>query len=82
MKANMIDAGNLLGLRNDDSEIWFTSKSDNDRELPLIKRLIADREAARVAGDLVEADGLRSVLLTEGVQLDHSPDGTYWRRTA
>ena len=78
----MIEAGNLLGLLNADPEIWFTSTSENDPELPLIKRLIADREAARVAGDFGEADRLRTVLLTMGVLLDDSPDGTLWRRTA
>ena len=82
IKASMIDAGNLLGLLNADPEIWFTSTSETDPELPLIKRLIADREAARVAGDFGEADRLRTVLLTMGVLLDDSPDGTLWRRTA
>ena len=82
IKASMIDAGNLLGLLHADPEIWFTSTSETDPELPLIKRLIADREAARVAGDFGEADRLRAVLLTMGVLLDDSPDGTLWRRTA
>ena len=78
----MIDPGNLIGLLNADPEVCFIFVADNDPELPTHQRLIADREAARSAGDSGEADKRRNVLSTMEVQPGYSSDGTYWRQTA
>lgn len=45
-----------------------------------IERLIAERQAAKLARNFAEADRLRAVLKTAGVVLEDGAQGTTWRR--
>jgi cysteinyl-tRNA synthetase len=45
-----------------------------------IEALIAERAAAKKAGDFAKADGIRNSLRERGILLEDGPGGTVWRR--
>ena len=71
-------AGAILGLLQEDPEVWF--KGSSERDLNEIDDLIAARNAARVAKDFAGADRIRDELAAQGVVLEDGPGGTTWRR--
>jgi cysteinyl-tRNA synthetase len=73
--ATLRAAGSLLGLLQQDPEIWFQGDGDE-----AIDALIAERNAARAAKDFARADEIRDQLDAEGIVLEDGADGTTWRR--
>jgi len=51
-----------------------------DPEATEIDGLVADRSAAKAAGEYADADRIRDVLTARGIQLEDNPAGTTWRR--
>ncbi len=51
-----------------------------DPEATEIDAMVADRSAAKAAGDYAQADSIREALTTRGIQLEDTPAGTTWRR--
>ena len=45
-----------------------------------IERLIAERDTARAAKDFTRADQIRDELLSLGIELLDTPQGTRWKR--
>jgi cysteinyl-tRNA synthetase len=45
-----------------------------------VEKLIAERQAARKRRDFARSDEIRQQLLTMGIQLDDTKDGTRWKR--
>jgi len=74
--AQLIRAGSLLGLLQDDPEKWFKEGFD----AAAIENLIARREAARKVKNFAEADRIRDELMAAGVVLEDGPTATDWRR--
>lgn len=77
-RANLLDAGNLLGLLQSTPADWAKGKDTSDNER--IDALVTARNEARAAKDWAEADRLRDVLKDEGIEIMDSPDGASWRR--
>ena len=50
----------------------------DEEERRRIEELIAQRSEARKNKDFAEADRIRDLLLSEGIELKDSPDGTTW----
>jgi cysteinyl-tRNA synthetase len=73
-----------LGLLSQHPEAWFRWQPAGAATLSAeqIERLIVDRQAARKSRNYAESDRIRSLLATEGVQLEDGPDGTTWKRSA
>lgn len=58
----------------------FAVLKDEKRELPEeFLRLIKVREEARKSGDFEKADRIRDYLLSKGIVLEDTPEGTKWR---
>ncbi|MDX2238635.1 MAG: cysteine--tRNA ligase [Hyphomonadaceae bacterium] len=70
-------AGALIGLLQDDPEIWFKGAGADDAE---IEALVAARLAARAAKNFAEADRLRGELDARGIIVMDGPAGSTWRR--
>jgi len=69
--------GNILGLLERNPEEFLQGKQDNTSE---IEQLIAQREQARVEKNWSKADEIRQQLLSMGIVLEDTPQGTIWRQ--
>ncbi len=78
-KSELLAAGYLLGVLQDDPERWFRA-SFGEQAAAEIDALVAERVAARGRKDFTEADRLRDVLATRGVEVMDSATGSTWRR--
>ena len=78
LKGQLLAAGALLGLLQQDPKAWFAGQSVGV-DAAEVERLIAARLAARKARDFKEADRLRDAIAVLGVTIEDRPDGTTWR---
>jgi cysteinyl-tRNA synthetase len=79
--ASLVAAGDLLGLLQQDPEIWLKGDQSDDAAGAAIEDAIERRNAARKNRDFAEADRIRDELTAEGVILEDKPGGkTAWRR--
>jgi cysteinyl-tRNA synthetase len=77
LKGELLASGALLGLLQQDPELWLKGLDESERIDDLIKK----RSEARRAKNFTEADKIRFQLATEGIVLEDKPDGTTeWRR--
>lgn len=81
-KGELLAAGNLLGLLQQDPEAWFRQARGQGAAISeqAIEKLIAERTAAKKARDFGRADDIRQQLSEKGVVLEDTRDGTKWRR--
>ncbi|MFN3843087.1 MAG: cysteine--tRNA ligase [Rehaibacterium terrae] len=79
LKAELLGAGQLLGLLQQDPAEWFgrgVSRDDDSR----IQALVDERAAAKKARDFARADAIRDELAAQGIILEDTPQGVRWRR--
>ncbi|MEO7251515.1 MAG: cysteine--tRNA ligase, partial [Arenimonas sp.] len=79
LKAELLAAGEILGLLQQDPSEWFSRGGDVDEDAR-IQAMIDERNAAKKARDFVRADALRDVLAREGVLIEDTAQGVRWRR--
>ena len=79
--AELLGAGDLLGLLQQDPEAWFAGTGDNDLDAEEIESLLAQREDARANRDFAAADAIRDQLAAAGIAIEDGPSGTRWRRS-
>jgi len=76
--ASLVAAGSLLGLLQQNPEIWLKGDQGDDAA---IAEAIERRNAARKSRDFGAADRIRDELAAQGVILEDKPGGkTAWRR--
>ncbi|HWU69176.1 MAG TPA: cysteine--tRNA ligase [Stenotrophobium sp.] len=82
LKAQLLDAGSLLGLLQQKPEAWFATATDQDGGIAEaeIEALVTARQAARAAKNWAESDRIRDQLKAQGVLVEDSKDGQRWRR--
>jgi len=73
----LIGSAHLLGLMNEDAEIWF---ENIDVDEALIDRLLSEREAARSNKDFEQADQIRQEIESLGVTIEDGPEGPVWKK--
>lgn len=82
LKGQLLAAGDLLGLFQDDPERWLHWRGDDPEQLQetTIEAMIEERTIARRTKDFATADRIRDELLANGIMLEDQPEGTIWRR--
>ena len=81
LKAELLDAGLLLGLLQQAPAAWFSAGagSGNAPSPAEIEAFIDRRAQAKKAKNFAEADRIREELKAKGVLIEDSPQGTRWR---
>ncbi|WP_395828568.1 DALR domain-containing protein, partial [Elstera sp.] len=80
LKAEILGAGQLLGLLQHDPEDWLQRGGSDDLSAEAIEAKLAERIAARKAKDFATADRIRDELIAAGILLEDGIGGTSWRR--
>ena len=79
LRGALIQAANLLGFLEADSNAWFKGGADDDLSAK-VEALLAARATARAAKDWPEADRIRAELTALNVEVLDGPGGTAtWR---
>jgi len=81
LAAELLAAGELVGLMQSDPEEWFSGSDEGDLDAEEIESLLAQREQARASGDYAAADKIRDDLAGRGITIEDGASGTRWRRT-
>lgn len=79
LKAQLLGAGRVLGLLQQDPAAWFARGAGGDDDAR-IQALIDERIAAKQARDFARADAIRNQLAAEGILLEDTPQGVRWKR--
>ncbi len=80
IKAALLAAGRLVGLLEQEPEIWFAGGGVAPHiDGAEIESLIAARAEARKAKDFKESDRIRDELASRGIQIEDGSKGTTWR---
>jgi cysteinyl-tRNA synthetase len=79
LKAELLGAGQLLGLLQQPPMVWFARGASGDEDAR-IQSLVDARNDAKKARDFARADAIRKQLADEGVLLEDTPNGVRWRR--
>ena len=77
-KAAFLGGADLLGLLQEDPEIWFRQAAGNVDEAR-VQALVDARSAAKQARDFALADRIRAELLGLGVVVEDTPQGPRWK---
>ena len=71
-------SGNLIGILNEDPIKWF-ERDSKDLDIDLIESLMHQRDQAKSNKDYAKADSLRNQLVSLGVEILDSQDGSSWK---
>jgi len=81
LAAELLAAGDLVGLMQGDPEDWFSGSDEGAIDAAEIESLLAQREQARASGDYAAADKIRDDLAGRGITIEDGSSGTRWRRS-
>ena len=76
-KSNLLGSGALLGILNQEPNIWFAGGLNVDPEE--IDELIVSRDMAREAKNYEKADQIRDQLISRGIVIEDGDQATKWR---
>ena len=79
LKSELIGAGSLLGLLQQDQAIWFARGQGNDDD-SRIQTLVDERNTAKKEKNFARSDAIRDQLAAEGILLEDTAQGVRWRR--
>jgi cysteinyl-tRNA synthetase len=79
LAAQLIAAGKVVGLLENDPNEWFSGTGDLSADE--IDALLKQREEARAEGDYAAADKIRDDLADRGITIEDGASGTSWRRS-
>jgi cysteinyl-tRNA synthetase len=79
LKAELLGAGKVLGLLQQEAADWFGRGASSDDDAR-IQALIDERNEAKKNRDFARSDAIRDQLASEGVLLEDTAQGVRWKR--
>ena len=79
IKKQLLACSSMLGICQQDPKNWFVQRFGRVGDAEEIKRLVAERDEARLAKDFARADQIRDTLVARGIVLQDGAGGTRWR---
>ena len=76
--AQLLKAGRLLGILQEDPDIWLGYKTDGDTQW--IDDMLDARSDAKKNRDFRRADEIRDELAAKGIAIEDTPQGPKWRK--
>ncbi len=81
LKGQLLAAGNLLGLLQQDPKSWLGYTNSGDSvDAQAVEKLLQERTDVRAAKNFARADEIRDELAAMGVVIEDTPDGPKWRK--
>ena len=80
LKNTLLSVGNLLGILQQNPDDWFASEGVSDEDVTKIETLIAERMEAKDNKDYARSDEIRDELLSMGIEIKDTRDGTSWEK--
>ena len=80
IKNNLIATGKILGVMQEDPNIWLGYNQTANPEKEGIEGLINQRNEARRSKDFKLADQIRDKLKSKGIEIEDTKNGTIWRK--
>ena len=81
IKKNLLSAGKILGILEDDPENWLGYNQKIKENSEEIERLINERNEARRSKNFNLADTIRDTLKDKGIEIEDTDKGTIWRKS-
>jgi len=80
LKSTLLSIGNLLGILQQRPDDWFDSEVVSDEDVTKIETLITERIEAKDNKDYARSDEIRDELLSMGVEIKDTREGTTWEK--
>ena len=80
IKNNLIAIGKILGVMQEDPNMWLGYNQTANPEKEEIEGLINQRNEARRSKDFKLADQIRDKLKSKGIEIEDTKNGTIWRK--
>jgi cysteinyl-tRNA synthetase len=81
IKNNLLSAGKILGILENDPSSWLGYNQKNTENTEEIERLINERNEARRSKNFNLADSIRGILKDKGIEIEDTDKGTIWRKS-
>jgi len=79
IKYNLLEIGKIIGILQNDPNIWLGYEKPLNLEKTNIEGLIKKRNEARGNKNFDLADKIRDQLKEKGIEIEDTKDGTIWR---
>ena len=80
IKNNLLAAGTILGIMQEDPDVWLGYNQSGNPEKEEIEGLINQRNEARRMKDFKLADEIRGKLKLKEIEIEDNKEGTVWRK--
>ncbi len=80
IKNNLLNTGKILGIMQEDPEVWLGYNQSSNPNKEEIEGLINQRNEARRGKDFKLADEIRGILKEKGIEIEDTKNGTIWRK--
>jgi len=77
LAASFVAMTQMLNILNHEPDVWFQG---DDEDSSAIETLVLARDEAKKSKDYAKADSIRDKLLSQGIVLEDSAEGTRWKK--
>lgn len=79
-KGRLLAAGRILGVLQEDPTVWLGYGQASNDDAEKIEIFLQERQEAKKNKDFKRADEIRDQLMTQGIAIEDTPQGTKWKK--